>query len=136
MRCPKSTKRDGLDFISFARSCLTSTSGAPFAASELIEIAMGKPSSVATLGATVFFPVPGVPHMPIILRTSARSRRGVKTLLKPRCAPSSSFEHLEVRLPELRDLGSDDEEAIGLQRVLPVVVLVVVLCSVESLEGL
>src|SRR5947207_14036298 len=76
-RCPKSTTRDGLDFTSSERRFLVSTSTAALGASELIEIA-GNPRRVATLGAMVFFPVPGVPQIPTIPRTSARRRGAVK----------------------------------------------------------
>src|SRR5580658_9876759 len=125
------TVRGGSSSRSLRRRREVSTSTSPFRASELIGIGAGRPISLATIGLTVFFPVPGVPQTPIMPRTPGRPSPGVKGLLW-----LGGLQHLQVLLLQLGDLGADDEQAVGLKRVLPVVVLVVILCLVERFERL
>ena len=55
-----------------------STSTSAFRASELRGMGGGRPISLATIGLTVFFPVPGVPQIPMIPRTPGGRGRRVK----------------------------------------------------------
>ena len=69
-RCPNKTARGGSRSRSLRRMRAVSTSAAPFGARELMGMGDGSPISLATIGLTVFFPVPGVPQTPTIPRTT------------------------------------------------------------------